>query len=281
MVLTRMVLASVAVMSCVAGCAFGQTAMERSFVTPPIEARPHTWWHWMNGNVSREGITADLEAMKQIGLGGAQIFNPSEGIPEGPIVYNSPEWRGLVKFAASEADRLGLELCIHNCAGWSSSGGPWVMPEHAMQMVTVSETKVKGQTKYSAVLPQPRTNAEYYRDIAVLAFATPKDEAFRIANIRAKALYEYQYGLQPSADAVPADAVVGAGSVVELKGADGKVDWDVPAGEWTIMRIGYTPTGAVNAPSPTTNHITGLNVLSNDAVRHTRTHARTRTATLC
>ncbi len=252
-------------MSCLTAGAWGQTALEKSFVAPPVEARPHTWWHWMNGNVTREGITADLLAMKQIGLGGAQIFNVSEGIPEGPIVYNTPEWRGLVKFAASEASRLGLELCIHNCAGWSSSGGPWVKPEHAMQTVTMSETRVKGPTKYAQVLPQPSTNAGFYRDIAVLAFATPKNDVFRIGNIKAKALYESQYGLQPAADTVPGDAVVGVASVVELKAADGKVDWDVPAGDWTIMRIGYTPTGAVNAPSPTSGRGLEVDKMSREA----------------
>ncbi|CAG0955363.1 partial Putative beta-glucuronidase, partial [Anaerolineae bacterium] len=87
--LTASILVSLA-----AATALGQSALEKSFRDPPREARPHTWWHWMNGNVTRAGITADLEAMKQIGLGGAQIFNVSEGIPEGPIAYNSDEWRG-------------------------------------------------------------------------------------------------------------------------------------------------------------------------------------------
>ena len=153
--------------------AIAQPGLDAGFKSPPPVARPHTWWHWMNGNVSRAGITADLEAMKAAGLGGAQIFNPSEGIPEGPILYNSPEWRGLVKFAAAEADRLGLELCIHNCAGWSSSGGPWVKPEHAMQTVVFTEAKAKGGAAGTVTLPQPRTVAGHYRDIAVLAFPTP------------------------------------------------------------------------------------------------------------
>ncbi|MEK6700727.1 MAG: glycosyl hydrolase [Planctomycetota bacterium] len=244
---------------------FAQSALERSFLTPPMEARPHTWWHWMNGNVTREGITADLEAMKAVGLGGAQIFNVSEGIPEGPILYNTPEWRELVKFAATEASRLGLELCIHDCAGWSSSGGPWVKPEHAMQTVTVTETKVKGPRKFAEVVAQPKANVGFYRDVVILAFPTPKNDAFRIANINAKALREYQYGLQPSTDSVPADAVIARGSIVVLKAPDGKVDWDVPAGDWTIMRIGYTPTGAVNAPSPTSGRGLEVDKLSREA----------------
>jgi len=77
--------------------------LENNFAAPPDSARAHTWWHWMNGNVSREGITADLEAMKRVGLGGAQIFNVSEGIPDGPAPFMSPQWLELFKHAASEA----------------------------------------------------------------------------------------------------------------------------------------------------------------------------------
>ena len=61
--------------------ALAQTDLAQGFRDPPAQAKPQTWWHWMNGNITREGITADLEAMKQIGLGGAQIFNVSESIP--------------------------------------------------------------------------------------------------------------------------------------------------------------------------------------------------------
>src|SRR5215475_7511661 len=71
-------------------------SLESGFKSPPASARPHTWWHWMNGNVTREGITADLEAMKRVGIGGAQIFNVSESIPEGPVAYNSEAWRDMV-----------------------------------------------------------------------------------------------------------------------------------------------------------------------------------------
>jgi len=146
-------------------------ALAAGFQSPPPSARPHTWWHWMNGNVTKEGITADLEAMQRVGIGGAQIFNASEGIPPGPVKFNSPEWHEMFSFAVKEADRLGLELCIHNCAGWSSSGGPWNSVEHSMQRVVMTETKVTG--KFSGTLPQPRSQWNVYHDIAVLAFRAP------------------------------------------------------------------------------------------------------------
>src|SRR5438874_5299623 len=95
--------------------------LAKGFVNPPASARPHTWWHWCNGNISREGITADLEAMKRAGIGGAQIFNVDVGLPAGPVPFMSDKWRELITHAVKEAGRLGIEICMHNCAGWSSS----------------------------------------------------------------------------------------------------------------------------------------------------------------
>lgn len=166
-----------------AGCvAMAAADLEKGFIQPPDSARPHTWWHWVDGNVTAEGITADLEAMARVGVGGAQIFNVGAGIPHGPIMYNSPEWVALVKHAVKEARRLGLELCIHDCAGWSSSGGPWVKPEHGMQVVVSSDTRVTGPSHFEDTLPQPPAKLDTYRDIAVLAFPTPAGEKFRMAD---------------------------------------------------------------------------------------------------
>jgi hypothetical protein len=172
----------------VALCAIAARAdlLEASFQNPPESAKPHTWWHWMNGNVTKEGITADLEAMKRVGIGGAQIFNVDSGIPHGPVQFLSPEWRELMKHAAKEADRLGIELCLHNCAGWSSSGGPWNTPEHAMQHVVTSEVQVKGPMHFSGALPQPPTRNDFYRDIVVFAFRTPDGEGVDFKSLAPK-----------------------------------------------------------------------------------------------
>ena len=148
------------------------------FAQPPAEVHPHTWWHWCNGNVSKEGITLDLEAMHRIGITGAEIFNvaPKEIAP-GPVETLGPEWRELTKFAIQEADRIGIELAIHNCAGWSESGGPWITPELSMQKVVWSTTQVSGPGQIKESLQQPDTLANYYKDIAVLAFPSlPKDD---------------------------------------------------------------------------------------------------------
>ncbi len=166
----------------------------------------------------------------------------------------SPQWLDMMRFAASEADRLGLEMCFHNCAGWSSSGGPWIKPAQAMQTVVSSETQTTGPAKFDAVLPQPQTNHGYYRDIAVVAFPTPTDKT-TIDQLPPKSLsqQQYEYGMQPAVKKVPAGAIVAKDRVFVLTlkmAADGKLTWDVPEGKWTILRIGYTPTGAVNAPAP-------------------------------
>ncbi|MBN2579744.1 MAG: hypothetical protein JXB10_12210 [Pirellulales bacterium] len=231
--------------------------LARSFANPPDSAKPHTWWHWMNGNITKEGITADLESMKRVGIAGVQIFNVLESIPDGPVDYLSPQWLELFRHAASEADRLGLELCFHNGAGWSNSGGPWIRPEHAMQKIVMSETAVKGKTAFRAALPQPPTSQNYYRDIAVFAFPTPTRKN-PIDNLDAKILaypqyHVYPYGLTVDAKEVPAAAVVPRKQIVDLTSrlaADGTLAWDVPEGEWTILRIGYTPTGKTNHPAP-------------------------------
>ena len=144
-----------------------QETLERGFQNPPASARPHTWWHWINGNVSKEGITADLEAMKRVGIGGAQIFNVDVGIPAGKSPFMSPSWREAMTHAIREAQRLGLEICVHNCAGWSSSGGPWIKPEQAMQRLTWSETPVHGPMHFEGTLPEPPKRVNTYRDIAV------------------------------------------------------------------------------------------------------------------
>ena len=162
------------------------TPLESAFKQPPDSAKPHTWWHWMNGNISKEGITADLEAMKKVGLGGAQIFNVDCGIPNGPVPFMSPEWRAMVKHAIQEADRLGLELCLHNCAGWSSSGGPWITPELAMKKVTYDQVYVTGPVHVDQQLPKPATLLDYYRDIAVLAFPSLDGEGIPLREYHPK-----------------------------------------------------------------------------------------------
>src|ERR1019366_1430679 len=128
-----------------------------------------------DGNITREGITADLEAMRQVGIGGVLIMEVDQGAPKGPARFPSPQWRELFKFMVSEANRLGLEVNMNNDAGGCGSGGPWITPALAMQKVVWTTTDVEGPRRIEQVLPEPQKLADYCEDIAVLAFPTPAD----------------------------------------------------------------------------------------------------------
>jgi hypothetical protein len=155
----------------------GSQELDRLWESPPEEARPWTFWYWMQGAVSKEGITADLEAMKEAGLAGAYLM-PIRGAPEKPFVTPaaeqlSPLWREMVKTAFAEADRLGLKLGFHVCDGFALAGGPWITPELSMQKVVWSKISVKGGGYVSDTLPVPENYAGYYRDIATFALKMP------------------------------------------------------------------------------------------------------------
>ena len=330
-------------------------------------AAPRTWWHWMNGNVSKEGITADLEAMSAAGLGGATIFDADCGIPSGPVDFASEAWFDAVDHAGREAKRLGLELTLANCSGWSSTGGPWVPVEESMKMTTLSELRVKGGGRVALRLPQPTALGGFYRDIAVFAVPLPPaerrdaasakatvtapsdlerifsfDAPFAAASVRcdfdytpvwcdagpmsvsasddgvtwrevhkasvwlsaqstgffqpryyplsgpvtakhfkvvfafpgaggvvklkdcsveprtslldlyAKAYCRHESGIRPEMRRIGADRTVRPGTAVDLTGKmkpDGALDWDAPAGEWQVVRLGYTSTRCRNHPA--------------------------------
>ncbi|MGN0852888.1 MAG: glycosyl hydrolase, partial [Kiritimatiellia bacterium] len=150
-----------------------------AFKTPPHEARPRAWWHWMDNNITREGITKDLEAMAAAGLGGATILDIAcFRNAKGPVKSLSPEWYEMVNWAGREADRLGLSLSFHNCPGWSSSGGPWIRPEDAMKRLDWTETVIDGGASVRVRLPECRKPTGFARDVAVVAFPSIPGDRF-------------------------------------------------------------------------------------------------------
>jgi hypothetical protein len=166
-----------------AGIAAAETQMEREFRSPPVSARPWVYWWWLNSNVTREGITRDLEEMHRQGIQGAMIFNAGEGnTPKGPK-FLSPEWNALFKFALAEASRLGMEISVNLCDGWDS-GGPWIPAEAANKKLTWSETQVDGPQTVSKTLPMPPMIDNFYRDVAVLAVREKPASPLRPAEIR-------------------------------------------------------------------------------------------------
>ena len=149
------------------------------FQEPPQEARPRVWWHWMNGNITRDGIDKDIAWMHRVGIGGFHCFDAAfwgKSIVEHRLVYMSPEWQDEFRHAVSVADSLGMEVAVASCPGWSNTGGPWVKPEQAMKRLVWSETRVQGG-KLSVTLPEPNRDERWYADICVLAVkANPADK---------------------------------------------------------------------------------------------------------
>lgn len=158
---------------------------ETTAFQPTIESsRPWVYWYWMQSAYSKEGITADLEAMKQAGIGGAYLMTikgPSNPpLMDPPVLQLSPEFWNLVKFALTEADRLGVKIAFHPADGFAVAGGPWITPEKSMQKVVWSDTFVKGGSKIQTKLAVPNHYKEYYKDIAV--FAIPMKETYSTSN---------------------------------------------------------------------------------------------------
>lgn len=140
------------------------------FRDPPASARPRVWWHWMNGNVTEEGIKLDLEWMKRIGIGGAQTLDAQLQTPqvvEKRLVYMTPEWKHAFRIAAETADKLGLELAIAASPGWSESGGPWVKPADGMKKLVWSETRIAGGKRFRGKLAPPPSVTGPFQDLGM------------------------------------------------------------------------------------------------------------------
>ena len=169
------------------GNAVQKTNLEEQFRNPlSEEAAPWTFWYWMYGAVSKEGITADLEAMQEIGLGGAYLMPIRSAAENKTFDYSpaydqlTPEWWELVRFSMEEADRLGLKLGMHICDGFALAGGPWITPEKSMQKVVWSDTVIDGGAVDQLPIPQPESYEGFYRDIALYAIPVTRDISWMI-----------------------------------------------------------------------------------------------------
>jgi alpha-L-rhamnosidase len=156
--------------------------IENIFKNPPESAKPWVFWYWMHAAVSKAGITADLEAMKEVGIGGAYLMpikDTSSAIPFQPTVRQlTPEWWEMVRFSMQEARRLNLKLAMHVSDGFALAGGLWITPELSMQKLVWTKTYIKAGTKESITLEQPQANEGYYKDVAVFAYPANSKDAF-------------------------------------------------------------------------------------------------------
>jgi len=237
----------------------GKELSDEIFKNPTQEYGIRCWWWWLNGNVTKEAITRDLEEMKAKGFSGACIFDAggqnqrgNGDVPEGPL-WGSPAWRELYVHAINEAARLGLVMSLSIQSGWNL-GGPDVTPEEAAKQVVYSETSVKGGVKIDVKLMLPKIRDDFYQDIAVLAvpskhFANRHPIRDLAGKTASKELGSSAPETRPLLFDVPPTENEEDGKPEEVinlteKFKNGTLQWDAPAGEWTLLRMGYSATRA-------------------------------------
>jgi len=224
----------------------------------------------MDGNLSRAEMTKDLESMKDVGISNLIFLEVGIGVPRGSVDFMSEEWQDLYVHAVREAERLGIKILLGAGPGWCGSGGPWVTPEESMKHLVFSETEVTGAIKIDIELPIPEQRSSpwhkmkdpYYKDIVVYAIPTSVKPV--IEDINEKALYErYPYSSYPNVKTyLPALAnytepdsnkMLQQKDIMDISqylSDDGHLVWNVPKGNWTIVRMGIRVTGASTRPSP-------------------------------
>ena len=221
--------------------------LQNSFRQPPSAAKPWTFLFVQNGNWTTEGITADLEALARAGLGGVMVMEHVDA-PAGPVKYLTPQWQDIYRHLFRESKRLGLGVKLAASPGCNIGGGPWIGVESSMQKLVWTTTGVSGGQTFSGVVPQPNGYQNYYRDVALYAYPTALAQS-RIPAHAAKSL-RAMIQLPPVSGRIPAldtGMVLPLDRIVDLTGrldASGRLTWQAPPGEWTVLRIGHTSTGS-------------------------------------
>lgn len=244
------------------------TQWAAEFGHPPASAYPWVYAFWMEGNITREGITADLEGMQRAGIRGMEFMCGDLGNPRGPIQFMSEAWCGLFHHMLKESDRLGLQIDINVAPGWSGSGGAWITPEMASQQIIGSETVLDGPSHYEGVLPAPKgVRKGYYREIAVLAFPLPNGSAptYRIPDFNSTKSFAGGHDFEgvvpwppfvptnPAWPKVPGDQTLdpqGMHDITDRLRGDGRLAWDVPPGRWLLLRFGHTVANGTTREAP-------------------------------
>ncbi len=176
-------------------------SLMQGFQSPPNGARPRVWWHWMNGNISEEGVKLDLDWMHRVGVGGVTIFegaiNTPQVVPQ-RLIYMTPEWKHAFDYAVTTARSYGMEVAIASSPGWSETGGPWVPASQGMKKMVWSSTRIEGGKPFTGMLPHPPevdgtfqnlsvpgrrspdgkivVPPEFYTDVAVIAYKIPDED---------------------------------------------------------------------------------------------------------
>ena len=255
--------------------------LEHGFAQPPHAAKPWVYWFWINGNISEEGITADLEALQRAGVGGLiwmEVSGPSWA-PDGKVTALSPQWHKAFQWAIRECARLGMEFDVSVDFGYGS-GGPHITPDRSMQKLYWSETEIEGGQKVIQFLPKPTVakhlsawlrpgagitakvleqieKLDSYRDAAVVAIpapASPRASAYRIRELNFKDGTDWRLPRADKTVAPPPDGVTPVERVVDLTGRmepDGRLTWEAPPGKWLVLRCGHASNFKMTRPCPT------------------------------
>ncbi len=284
------------------------SSLRAGFRNPPSQARLRCYWWWLNGNTDKPTITRDLEEMKAKGFGGALLVdangagqNGNQPVPAGPQ-FGSPAWTELYLHALREADRLGLEITLNIMSGWNL-GGPTVTPEDAAKLLTFHRATIDGGKQFDLAIAQPPSKNGFYRDIALIAYplhhgtvlspqlddrqgdqhivAEHKQVDVLSPTVRFRAAAAEAGFSMPDAsnmlddglsttfkdDKTYADATLREVRILKLD-ANGKTRIDLPAGQWELLRIGYTDSGALVSTSSDTWKGLAIDPLSKTAFNH-------------
>jgi hypothetical protein len=282
--MTKNKLKALAAIVCGASLAVVNAAeLKESFSTPPDSARPGVYWYFMDGNMDREMMEVDLESMYEAGLRKALFLEVNIGVPRGPVDFMSEAWQDNFANAAKHADKLGIEIILGTGPGWAGSGGPWVKPEQSMQHLCASSVQINtpGPTQVKLPIPKPlkpsqfaglkgtltKQRNEWYADVAVLAFPTPTPtpapdrlDVKALQKTGPYSIWKHVLRQVPSTAEYPepaATAVIQPDTMIDLTGKmrpDGSLDWQVPPGNWTVMRFAARSTGQTTRPAPAPGH---------------------------
>ena len=146
-----------------------------NFRTPPRINYPQTWFHFIGGNVSAEGITEDLEAIAGAGISGVQLFHGQFGGPwpgvEPQITALSPMWDDVVKHAAKEAHRLGLRFTMQQAAAMMHISKKTIYAvypsKEALLLDMVDDAFTRIHARKQRILDGPGTLAEKLRAVII------------------------------------------------------------------------------------------------------------------
>ena len=262
-----------------------------------MSARPGVYWYFMDGNQDRDEMVADLESMAAVGIGSVLFLEVNIGVPRGPVSFMSEEWQDNVVHAIKACERLGMEFILGTGPGWSGSGGSWVQMEDSMQHLVGSSTQVQGPRSFEGTLPVPQPHKpgkyagmghehtvlrdKWFQDVAVLAFPTPEKgiatfEGYELKTLKDVSPYSPDRTIPrfvyPHADFDEPDSskVIDFEGVIDLSSnmqGDGTLRWEVPEGNWTIMRFVARNTGQTTRPAPRAGHGFECDKFNADAYR--------------